>query len=310
LDQYARNLAEAFNSPTEVQAMYLSTWHCALDAQFFEDFHIHDLRHQKMFRRWFEAQGTARPALDENSKWQEKTAPGHYPGRDATASRTWSGSWWDPGWTGTHLLSWHPLLMTRGSSDGHCHFGTYASFDAKDPCNQAGLADCEKVPLRAFASLRKLKSRQGSDIQEPDRGTSFISDEDSELLREDSAAEEDKGVKWEFFDLDNVDHIISEDVLPTILEDETLQMPLLTARSALERNSWGISEAFQSSFEALSSVAIGIGSFAGTATQGVLEATHAFLSCSIAFDAFVEMHVKNDENTVPEQETEDRRDEA
>ncbi|CAE7906554.1 SUP35 [Symbiodinium microadriaticum] len=100
LDQYARNLAEAFNSPTEVQAMYLSTWHCALDAQFFEDFHIHDLRHQKMFRRWFEAQGTARPALDENSKWQEKTAPGHYPGRDATASRTWSGSWWDPGWTG------------------------------------------------------------------------------------------------------------------------------------------------------------------------------------------------------------------
>ena len=63
-------------------------------------------------------------------------------------------------------------------------------------------------------------------------------------------------------------------MLPTILEDETLQMPLLTclgclglcalpqtfsdapprgrarARSALERNSWGISEAFQSSFEA------------------------------------------------------------
>ena len=34
-----------------------------------------------------------------------------------------------------------------------------------------------------------------------------------------------------------------------------------------------------------------------------MQATHAFLSCSIAFDAFVEMHVKNDENTVPEQDT-------
>ncbi|CAE7822962.1 SUP35 [Symbiodinium sp. CCMP2592] len=224
--------------------------------------------------------------------------------------------------------------MTRGSSDGHCHFGAYASFDAKEPCNQAGLADCDKESkldfeneLTFFSDINsqhhpkvegeegrhsvweaETDSSEGSDIQEPDRGTSF-SDEDSELLREDSAAEEDKGVKWEFFDLDN-DHIISEDVLPTILEDETLQMPLLTARSALERNSWGISEAFQSSFEALSSVAIGIGSFAGTATQGVLEATHAFLSCSIAFDAFVEMHVKNDENIVPDQETEDRQQEA
>ena len=119
------------------------------------------------------------------------------------------------------------------------------------------------------------------------------------------------------------------------------------ARSALERNSWGISEAFQSSFEAGNSdsavrrgvrrcriaVCAGLGAqqrchwhwklrgdrdARGTGgalktlnrskalrTHGAsrMQATHAFLSCSIAFDAFVEMHVKNDENIVPDQDT-------
>jgi len=195
--------------------------------------------------------------------------------------------------------------------------------EAKEPSSQVAIRDCEKVSpnvattfqneLAFFSDINsqhnpKLESEEGrhsvweaetdssegSDLCEHEAGTGEDFRDEVEFVRDDSFAEEAQGAKWEFFDLDS-DHIISEDVLPTILEDETLQMPLLTARDAARSSSWGISEALHTSFEVLSGVAVGFGSMAGSAALGALEATHAFLSCSAAFDAFLELHMEEEE---------------
>eukprot|EP00434_Breviolum_minutum_P025550 symbB.v1.2.022576.t1/scaffold1978.1/size96278/5 len=54
VDKYLHSVANAFASFEEARQLYLSNGF--LDARFFEDFGISDLRHKKVFRRWFETE--------------------------------------------------------------------------------------------------------------------------------------------------------------------------------------------------------------------------------------------------------------
>eukprot|EP00930_Biecheleria_cincta_P074510 TRINITY_DN61725_c0_g1_i1.p1 TRINITY_DN61725_c0_g1~~TRINITY_DN61725_c0_g1_i1.p1 ORF type:complete len:203 (+),score=52.41 TRINITY_DN61725_c0_g1_i1:146-754(+) len=101
-----------------------------------------------------------------------------------------------------------------------------------------------------------------------------------------------EGLEWEEFHVeDNI--LVSEEVLPTICEDELLQAPLPRPRSLVGETDaedgdgdvepWSGLEVLGGSFRLIGSVAVGL-----------LEATHELFSCSSAFDAMVQMHLTDE----------------
>eukprot|EP00931_Biecheleriopsis_adriatica_P087011 TRINITY_DN61537_c0_g1_i1.p1 TRINITY_DN61537_c0_g1~~TRINITY_DN61537_c0_g1_i1.p1 ORF type:complete len:214 (+),score=52.29 TRINITY_DN61537_c0_g1_i1:93-734(+) len=129
---------------------------------------------------------------------------------------------------------------------------------------------------------------------------SVSSCEDFQLLLQESVEQLEDEREWETFTLQS-DRCVSEDVLPTILEDETLHMPQLRSRSSsiVSQRDIMLNEPWlQQGFEALSSLMNGVWE-AGLwqAQQTLVEATSSFLGCSVAFDSFVEMHANNSQES-------------
>ncbi|CAJ1460718.1 unnamed protein product [Effrenium voratum] len=160
--------------------------------------------------------------------------------------------------------------------------------DAKEPTDLVLSGEKVSAKLAPFENEVSLWKEANTEMEAECRGSVWEaeteSSEGSEPREQPSDHRElavhadcQEGRSWEAFDLDN-DRIISEDVLPTILEDDVLQVPLLTARTASMRNSWGVYEVFDGSLQVLSSVAAGVGNVA----EGMFEATNLVFSCSFA----------------------------